>query len=276
MKKPLVWSIMTDFERQLPYYYTIIGNYYEQEHIKRTHGYPSFQWLQCRCGRGELILENNKKFIIEPGRGMLLFPNEPHEYHALEPGWQVDLIVFTGTQIEDFIRRILKAERSTVYDVASPQTLSGRLEELYMLAGTSPATKELTCSALTYAFLVELSRLCSSGQSSPMVRLGDKLSPVFSYIAQNVDKQISLHALAELVGLTPQYFCSLFKKATSQTPVEYINLIKLRHAKALLLQTELPVREIAHRVGVEDPSYFCALFKRYEHMTPMSFRTLHG
>ena len=77
------------------------------------------------------------------------------------------------------------------------------------------------------------------------------------------------------MGLTPQYFCSLFKKATSQTPVEYINLIKLRHAKALLLQTDLPVQEIAHRVGIEDASYFCALFKRYEHMTPITFRTLH-
>ena len=275
MKKPLLWSIMTDFERQLPYYYTIVGTYYEQEHIKRPNGYPHFQWLQCRCGRGELTLENNKKFIIDQGRGMLLFPNEPHEYRALEPGWQVDLIVFTGTQTEDFIRRILKAEASTVYDITGSRLLASRLEDLYALASTSPASKELACSALTYTLLVELSRLCSVGQASPMARLSDKLSPVFDYIEQAFAKQISLGELAELVGLTPQYFCSLFKKATSQTPVEYINLIKLRRAKALLLQTDLPVQEIAHRVGIEDASYFCALFKRYEHMTPMTFRTLH-
>jgi AraC-like DNA-binding protein len=151
------------------------------------------------------------------------------------------------------------------------------LEDLYALTGSSPTTaRELTCSALVYSFLVELSRLCSAGQASPIVRLGDKLSPVFTYIEGSFEKPITLSELAALVGLTPQYFCSLFKKATSQTPVEYINLIKLRHAKALLLQTELPVREIAHRVGIEDPSYFCALFKRYEHMTPMAFRTLRG
>ena len=276
MKKPLVWSIMTDFERQLPYYYTIVGTYYEQEHINRPHGYPHFQWLQCRCGRGELILEDNKKFIIEQGRGMLLFPNEPHEYRALEPGWQVDLIVFTGTQTEDFIRRILKAESSTVYDIAGAQLLAGRLEDLYAMASTSPASKELACSALTYTLLVEISRLCSVGQAFPMVRLTEKLSPVFAYIEHSVEKQISLGELAEIVGLSPQYFCSLFKKATSQTPVEYINLIKLRHAKALLLQTALPVQEIARQVGIEDASYFCALFKRYERMTPITFRTLHG
>lgn len=277
MKKPLRWSVMTDFERQLPYYYTFVGTYYEQEHIKRTHGYPRFQWLQCRCGRGELILGDSRKFTIEQGKGMLLFPNEPHEYHALEPGWQVDLIVFTGTQIENFVRHILQAECSTVYDVANPQLTAGRLEDLYALTGSSPTTaRELTCSALVYSFLVELSRLCSVGQASPIVRLGDKLSPVFTYIEGSFEKPITLSELAALAGLTPQYFCSLFKKATSQTPVEYINLIKLRHAKALLLQTELPVREIAHRVGIEDPSYFCALFKRYEHMTPMAFRTLRG
>lgn len=276
MKKPLIWSIMTDFERQLPYYYTIVGTYYEQEHIKRPHGYPHFQWIQCRCGRGELTLGNNKKFIIEQGRGMLLFPNEPHEYRALEPGWLVDLVVFVGTQTESFIRHVLKAESSTVYDVANPRILAGRLEDLYAMSRTSPSANELACSALTYTVLTELSRLCSIGQGSPMVRLTDKLSPVFSYIEQALAQPITLGELADLVGLTPQYFCSLFKKATSQTPVEYINLIKLRRAKELLLQTPLTVQEIARRVGIEDASYFCALFKRHEHVTPLTFRTLHG
>ena len=266
---------MTDFERQLPYYYTIVGTYYEQEHIKRPHGYPHFQWLQCRCGRGELTLENNKKFIIDQGRGMLLFPNEPHEYRALEPGWQVDLIVFTGTQIEAFVRHVLKAETSTVYDVASPQMLAGRLEDLYTMTRVSPSAKGLACSALTYTLLTELSRLCSVGQASPMVRLTDKLAAVFSHIERSFAQPIALGELAALTGLTPQYFCSLFKKATSQTPVEYVNLVRLRHAKELLLQTKLTVQEIAAQVGIEDPSYFCALFKRYEHMTPVTFRTLH-
>lgn len=276
MNKPLIWSVMTDFDRQLPYYYTIVGTYYEQEHIKRPNGYPRFQWIQCRSGRGELTLSNNRKFIIEQGRGMLLFPNEPHEYKALEKGWLVDLIVFTGTEIEHFIRHILRADGSAVYDIATPQIIAGRLEELYAAAGTSLPAQSLTCSALTYTLLTELLRLISAGQTSPMVRLLDRIRPALTHIEAYPDRQLSLAELAELTDLTPQYFCSVFKKATSQTPVEYINLIKIRKAKELLLQTALPVREIAQRVGIEDASYFCALFKRHEHMTPMAFRTLHG
>ncbi len=276
MSKPLIWSVMTDFDRQLPYYYTIVGTYYEQEHVCRPKGYPYFQWIQCRSGKGELTLGDNKKFIIEKGRGMLLFPNEPHEYKALEKGWLVDLIVFTGTQVEHFLRHVLKAEGSCVYDVASPQIIAGKLEELYAMADSSLPTQSLSCSALTYTVLAELSRLLSVGQSSPMVRLFERIRPALAHIDASFEKQFTLSELATMVGLTPQYFCSLFKKATSQTPIEYINLIKLRHAKELLLQTALPVREIARCVGIEDASYFCALFKRAEHMTPLEFRTLHG
>ena len=276
MSKPLIWSVMTDFDRQLPYYYTIVGTYYEQEHIRRPKGYPYFQWIQCREGRGELTLGDNKKFIIDKGRGMLLFPNEPHEYKALEPGWLVDLIVFTGTQVEQFLLHVLKADTSRVYDIASPQILAGRLEELYAAANAPFPTGSLSCSALIYTLLTELSRLISVGQTSPMVRLLDKIRPALSHIESYPDKQYSLADLAALCSLTPQYFCSVFKRATSQTPIEYITLIKLRRAKELLLQTSLPVREIARRVGIEDTSYFCALFKRHEHTTPMAFRLLHG
>lgn len=273
--KKMCLPIITEFDEQLPYYFRGVGCFYEQEEIIRPYGHPNFQWIQCRSGKGELIL-NGTKYIIEKGRGMLLFPNEPHEYRPIDNEWVLDWIIFSGQQIELFVREILKTEHSEVYYITSPDILSDRIEELYKAALSPTNTKNLMCSVLVYAALTDILRLTSITQNASIVNKISKTESVLNYISEHYTEQLSLIKLAEITELTPQYLCSTFKKHTSQTLFEYINMLRIRKSKELLLDDKnMQIKEIAYVTGFNSVSYFGSVFKKIEHMNPTDFRALY-
>lgn len=275
MKKTF-FPVITEFDMQLPYYFAGVGCFYEQEDIDRPQGHPDYQWIQCRSGRGQLSL-NGTKHIIEKNRGMLLFPNEPHEYHALDSAWEVDWIIFRGKHIETFIRTILGLKHSEVRYITSPQILSNEILELYKAAASANHTKNLICSSLIYTVLTDIMRLTSSTQNASILDNFNRITPVLNYIDEHYAKQLSLHLLAGVAGLTPQYLCSTFKKYTSQTLFEYINMVRIHRSKELLLyDKKMQIKEVAPKVGFNDVSYFCSMFKKIEQMSPSQFKSLHS
>lgn len=274
--KKMFFSIITEFDMSLPYYFAGVGCFYEQEDIKRPEGHPDFQWIQCRKGKGELNL-NGTKYIIEKGKGMFLFPNEPHEYHAIGDEWEVDWIIFRGNHIETFIREILKMKHSDVYYVTSPNILADKITELYKTASSANHTKNLSCSSLVYSILIDILRFASTTQNTSITEKYNRITPVLDYINEHYTEQLALQRLAEVAELTPQYLCSAFKKFTSQTLSEYINMIRIRKSKEYLLyERKMQIKEIAHIVGFNDVSYFCSMFRKIENMSPMEFRLLHN
>ena len=273
--KKFILPIATEFDLRLPYYFAGVGIRYEQEHIRRPQGHPHYQWIQCREGTGELHLRG-KTYELEPGKGMLLFPNEPHEYFALTPSWTVDWIIFRGSDIERFILEMLSLRESSVLAVTTPFVLAGKLEELYATERSSLPAKSIRCSALVYEILTDLLRLLSPDQSPSMANRFLRIAPALDYVEENYHRPLNLSELAGLAGLTPPYFCACFKRATSQTPFEYINMIRIRKSKELLLASpDTPIKQVAEAVGFWDASYFSAVFRRMEGMSPSAFCELH-
>ena len=85
-------------------------------------------------------------------------------------------------------------------------------------------------------------------------------------------EQLSISSLAEEVYLTPTYLCVLFKQATGQTLNEFITLVRMQRAKALLADTSIKLYDVCYKIGYLSPSYFSKLFKKYSGFTPSEFR----
>ena len=64
----------------------------------------------------------------------------------------------------------------------------------------------------------------------------------------------------------------LFKRQTGLSPNDYLLRFRIRKAQELLVQTDLPVREIARRIGMPDSGYFSIMFKRQTGHTPTTYR----
>lgn len=92
------------------------------------------------------------------------------------------------------------------------------------------------------------------------------------WLEDNYSANFLLQEVAANVGLSLRSFMRRFKNATGETPINYLQRVRVQVAMQLLSMGSLSVDEISYRVGYEDVSFFCRLFKRYTQLTPGEFK----
>ena len=92
------------------------------------------------------------------------------------------------------------------------------------------------------------------------------------YVETHLGELVSLEQIVQHVGVSRFYFCKLFKKATGMTLTEHVSRMRLEKAKALLVDPQHRISEIAFAVGFGSIPQFNSVFKRYLGLTPTEFR----
>ncbi len=100
-----------------------------------------------------------------------------------------------------------------------------------------------------------------------------KLRRTIAYIQDHLEHELSLVELAAVAQTSPSHFARLFKCATGQTPHQYVITCRMEQAKRLLVETDIPLIDIASQVGCADHSHFTALFRQHVGTTPKVYRT---
>lgn len=94
------------------------------------------------------------------------------------------------------------------------------------------------------------------------------------YIEENYGRDISLNEIAEYVHLSSSYFSRLYKQVTKGNLVDFINSVRIKHAKKLLVTSNHDIDYIAFAVGFNTHNYFTTVFRRFESMTPSEYRMM--
>ncbi len=99
-----------------------------------------------------------------------------------------------------------------------------------------------------------------------------RLRPVIEYISNNYTDKIYIEKLAEIINVSSDYFTKMFKDSIGKTPIEYINGLRINQAMKYLTQTDMPMAEIAEKIGFCNPNYFHKIFKQYMNTSPLAYR----
>jgi transcriptional regulator GlxA family with amidase domain len=89
---------------------------------------------------------------------------------------------------------------------------------------------------------------------------------------KNYTELTVVDAIAKEVGISPRHFKRRFKSATGQSPLKYIQHLRIESAKKILETTHLTIDEITRQIGYEDSSSFCRLFKHHTQLSPKAYR----
>jgi len=99
-----------------------------------------------------------------------------------------------------------------------------------------------------------------------------KLKRVQAFIAEHIAETIHVDRLAAEAHMSPFHFARMFKHSTGQPPHLCIVMQRVRQAKALLRESDLPLIEVAAQSGFRTQGHFTGVFRRYTGYTPRAFR----
>lgn len=102
----------------------------------------------------------------------------------------------------------------------------------------------------------------------------EKLEQVRQYIRSNMGKKLSVQMLAARFHILPAQLRHSYKQIYKHHLAEFIRTERLSRAKALLVQTEMPIHAIAWEVGYESAASFTRTFSMQFHQSPTDYRRM--
>lgn len=102
---------------------------------------------------------------------------------------------------------------------------------------------------------------------------GDEdIQKVQDYIEKHYSDKISIETLAKLINTGRRTFERKFKEATNNTPIEYIQRVRIEAAKKFFEASRRNVTEIMFDIGYADTKAFRDIFKKVTGLTPIEYR----
>ena len=95
---------------------------------------------------------------------------------------------------------------------------------------------------------------------------------MITYIRQNYTREISLKEFGAQFHLSEKYISRYFKEHFHITLSQYVNHLRLEHARQLLEESAASVTEVAMCSGYQNVSYFIRSFKKMYGVSPLKYR----
>jgi transcriptional regulator GlxA family with amidase domain len=96
------------------------------------------------------------------------------------------------------------------------------------------------------------------------------------FIEQNLTEKIAVEELAVKFAIGRRHFERRFKKATNNTPIEYIQRVRMEAAKKELERSRKNVSEVMYEVGYSDAKAFRSVFKKITGLSPVEYRNKYN
>ncbi len=100
----------------------------------------------------------------------------------------------------------------------------------------------------------------------------DTFHHIVDYLDRHYREDLGISELATHFNMSPSYFAHFFKQYAQKSVIEYVNETRIMQAKNFLEKEDIPISEIALRVGFSDINYFSRKFKAVTGITPTEYK----
>jgi len=219
----------------------------------------------------EHFLLDGHEVIAPEGSFVLFRPSEPQIHtHRDEHSGEFYYVHFTAPDLSE----LPALESSRVYAIKPSSTVCDLFEDIISELQTKKHAYERICAAkLLYLFAFLERRTVRD--ASPIGQYSSKIAYVIQTMNKEYARDCGVEDYAALCSMSKFHFLRVFKEITGKPPIEYRNKIRFDHAAEMLLDTDMPINEIARRVGFSSNVYFCDAFRKKMGITPSQYRKSH-
>lgn len=232
------------------------------------HSHTYYEMLIYEPFDGYIIINDSKFFINS--RTTVLIP--PSHFHSI-----------SVTGCRSYVTKVSFAENALgvffVQKIVSPLIVqdideNNLINLLFDKILTYSEQTEYSC-ALIHAILI-----CLTESGRAIENTADKKSNRLALRAAHIINErfcskITLGTIAHELGISPQYLSNVFSKTMNIKLCDYICLMRLRYAAALILEGKMNITEICFECGYQNLSHFVRSFKKHFGVTPKCFAQSH-
>lgn len=235
-------------------------------------------------GTGHYIIENNS-YPIEPG-DIFLINNSEHHMAVHDGSLSMLVFVFDTAFIWDapeeydyvkpFFERNSRfsnkvAQNTSAYPLIRDSLLRLQKEYLEQQEGWPLLIKAYLMVALGefYRYYQGLDALKSNASVSIAYA---RIRNVVEYIHAHFGEPLTLEQLADYAMVSKNYLSAIFSNTMKLSLFDYIEQVRINHARFLLQTTDESILDIALKSGFHSSSYFNRVFKKLMHMTPRQYQ----
>ena len=120
-------------------------------------------------------------------------------------------------------------------------------------------------------FIIESITVISKDQNKVSI-----FDSIRHYIENNYHQNISRESVADQFHISPNHLSFIFKSQGHIKFIDFVNNVRLEHAKYLLQSYDLTIGQISELCGFRDANYFSRAFKKNNKCTPKQYRSLYG
>jgi AraC-like DNA-binding protein len=256
------------------------------------HMHPEIEIMSIVKGQGTRFVGDSVESYKE-GDLVIMGSNLPHcwksgpshyeeetKYHT-----KAHVILFNETSFgKDFfnlselkgIRELFdRAGRGICFTGKTSKHISDKIEKAYLKKGVE---RFIAFIAILndMANSTEYRLLVSTGYSTSLIESDMlRLNKVFDYLTINFSKQIRLDEVASLACMSSTAFCRYFKSHTNKSVIQFLNELRVGHAKKLLIETNENIGNIHFVCGFVNASNFYEQFRKITSCSPLEFRKRH-
>lgn len=229
-------------------------------------------FIYCQKGGGWCELAG-RLHAIRAGDLLVLSSEGPHTCGAQASNpWTIHWASAGGGHLGAYLKGLGVSGQAPVLRVGEDLQLARLFNEILTTLEHGIGFVDLLQASHALAYL--LARLIGQRQEEPRQSsdAAHKVAEAIIYMSDHLEEPLRVAALARLASLSTAHFCVLFKDQTGCAPREYLHLLRIHRACQLLQSTALNVKEIAGRLGYQDPFHFSRQFKAFQGVSPSDYR----
>ena len=249
------------------------------EVVDDVNFYSPFHWhnhieiLYVLEGKIDFKIEQ-RKYVLSDGDMIIINSEVIHSSklcgHARYILLQVPLSAFEGVYEE--IENVVLKERPTSLEA---EKLFAYLSKMLKSVDDKRQENRIKFVSLLYDFFYQLLTLYKVDQkkSGATSYYGiNRISPVMAYVEKEFRNKISLGDAADILNVTPEHMCRLFKKYTDMTFNEYLMSLRISAFYQMLQNSDQKISVIMDECGLTNYKVFIREFKKTFGKTPEQVR----
>jgi len=260
------------------HYWGFMPNHYNNS----LHRHSFFEICYVHQGTGS-YRDDDDVYPLGPGA---LFCSRPGIWHQIrsEQGLVLFFIAFeiNESRTSEASREPFEimGARGKVMAAQDDAMLSAQIwRSIFSLAESEPAVSRVLMNHLVLALLLSFLRGFLPDESNRGIGALEEDSEEHRhftraklYIRDNLSSPLQTAQVAQELGISSRHLSRIFQARLGQTFVHYIQERRIQQAKDWLLQTDIPIKDIAERCGFDSVHYFTRVFTRLLGVSPARFR----